>query len=132
VAVSSSNGLVSGVLLRRYRLRPSAALSSSTVRVWPHFTRGRPQHLTFLRDRMKGRRAVKVSLHQQVGGGALEIFRADAKAEGDDVCIGGWEVRSLEGEVVDTMGRDGSRYVWTEKMRLGRLGGVNHTGPLHH
>jgi hypothetical protein len=60
--------------------------------------------LTFLRDRMKGRRAVKVSLHQQVGGGALEIFRADAKAEGDDVCIGGWEVRSLEGEVVDTMG----------------------------
>jgi hypothetical protein len=77
VAVSSSNGLVSGVLLRRYRLRPSAALSSSTVRVWPHFTRGRPQHLTFLRDRMKGRRAVKVSLHQQVGGGALEISRSE-------------------------------------------------------
>jgi hypothetical protein len=60
--------------------------------------------LTFLRNIMKGCRAVKVSLHQQVGGGAWEFLRADAKAEGYDVCIGGWEVRSLEGEVVDTMG----------------------------
>ena len=58
--------------------------------------------LSFLAGRLRARRTIHCSRGRPRGGQAVERFRSDAKAEGDEIVIGGWEMRRACGEVVDT------------------------------
>ena len=58
--------------------------------------------LQYLLDRVKGRRTVHCAQGRPRQGQAVERFRSDAKAEGEDIVIGGWEVRDRSGKEMTT------------------------------
>ena len=55
-----------------------------------------PPYILFILDYLRGRLMARSTIHCSMGrvgiGERVERFRTDAKAEGDDIGIGGWRV----------------------------------------
>ena len=48
--------------------------------------------LTWLKDRLTSRKEIRCDRGRACEETAVEVFRSDAKAEGDTVRLGGWQV----------------------------------------